>query len=184
MRIALVLFTGLIVASCAMPGVTGCDTEAKALAAADPGGMTAHFCRALEGGDSLQYELAQMLEAEAEKGKEPAANMKKAVHWYKLAARSSSGATPVYMAPVGNQKYGWVMNVQTGLATRGDARAQFRLSELYMEGRYVKQSDKKARVWLGRAATQGYPPAVNMLLEMEAELAGKKSKREMREIGG
>ena len=179
-RVTIILCAGLIGASCTMPGlgsgpgVTGCSAEAKALAAADPDGETAHFCRALKDGDNLQYALARFLEAGVDDSDDPARIMKEAVRWYKKAAASSSGSTPVYMAPVGNLKYGWVMNVSTGPATPGDARAQFRLAELYMEGRFVKQNNKKAGKWLGRAAAQGYPPAVALLSAMEAELADRK----------
>lgn len=193
-RIALLVAAGLILASCTMlglgpglgpgPGVTGCSAEAKALAVEDPDGETAAFCRALEGGNNGPYALARFFEAGVDDSDDPARIMKEAVRWYKKAARPSSGSTPVYMPPMGNLKYGRVINIPTGPATPGDARAQFRLAELYIEGRFVKQSDKKARVWLKRAADKGYPPAVALLSAMEAELASEKANREVKEIGG
>lgn len=183
-RGALVLIAGLVAASCTLPGMTGCNKATRANAATDPNGFAAIFCRALEGDDDDEYRYAELLESLAEHNEDPARTMKEAIRWYRMAAGQSSGSIPVYMAPVGNQKYGWVMNVRTGTATPGDARAQFRLAELHLEGKGVKQSKKKARVWLGRSAAQGHPPAVTLLAEMEAELAATKAKREVREIGG
>ena len=183
-RGALVLIAGLVAASCTLPGMTGCNKPTRANAATDPDGFAAIFCRALEGDDDDEYRYAELLESLAEHNEDPARTMKEAIRWYKMAAGQSSGSIPVYMAPVGNQKYGWVMNVRTGTATPGDARAQFRLAELYLEGKGVKQSEKKARVWLGRSAAQSHPPAIALLAEMEAELAATKAKREVEEIGG
>ena len=54
-------------------------------------------------------------------------------------------------------------------AERGDAEAQYRLGEMYLNGSRVRQSDKKAFKWYMRAAEQGHSDAqtsVSFLYDM------------------
>jgi len=133
----------------------------RATEAADSPAMLT--CRARGGERDAQYQLARLYDA----GEGVAPDAREAARWYKLAAAPSSGQSYYYMAPVGNQSRGWVMPYQTGQPHPGDARAQFALARLYLDGRGVKRSERRARRWLDRAARQGYGPAVILLRELE-----------------
>ena len=64
-------------------------------------------------------------------------------------------------------------NVEEGLqlledsAKAGYYEAQFYLGKLYYEGKYVKQSDLRAKRYLTLAAKQGDPDAMALLNEMK-----------------
>ena len=51
-------------------------------------------------------------------------------------------------------------------AERGDAEAQYRLGEMYLNGSRVRQSDKKAFKWYMRASEQGHSDAQSSLAFM------------------
>lgn len=118
------------------------------------------------GGDAFaQYEIGLIYE----RGTGTPGNLKKAAKWYKRAAARKSGTAPIYLAPVGNQRTGWVMPIKTGPTSRGDADAQYRLGLLYLKGRGVEKSPKKAKKWLKRAAKQGHQEAGWLLERLEIE---------------
>ena len=106
--------------------------------------------RACAGNKLAQYELGWTYES----GTGVAQNRAEAAHWYRQAAEPESGVTHIYLPPVGKQKYGMVMPIQTGSPRTGLPEAQYALARLYLDGRGVKQSDRKARKWLKRAARQ------------------------------
>jgi hypothetical protein len=149
-----------------MLSVTSCTLPGADCAAQRPGGGTnfaALVCHATNGDRSAQVTLARAYET----GAGLPQDMKMAVEWYRRAAAPKTGKMPVYVAPVGNQKYGNVMMLDSGTETPGDAWAQFRLGEIYLAGKGVRQSDRRARKWLRRSAAQGYDPAAELLAKME-----------------
>lgn len=118
------------------------------------------------GGDEFaQYEIGLIYES----GTGAPGDLKQAAKWYKRAAARKSGTAPIFLAPVGNQRTGWVMPIESGPASRGDADAQYRLGLLYLEGRGVEQSRKRAKKWLKRAAKQGHQEAAWLLERLESE---------------
>lgn len=117
--------------------------------------------RACTGSKLAQYELGRTYES----GTGVVANAAEAAHWYRQAAESETGVTNVYSPPVGKEQYGRVIPVRTGPPRVGLPEAQYALGRLYLEGRGVKQSDRKARKWLKRAAQQDYGPALALLDE-------------------
>lgn len=145
--------------SCSLPG-TDCPPQ--------PPGSSSNYsalaCHAANGDRSAQLTLARAYEV----GVGLPRDMNKAISWYRRAAASKSGKLPIYVAPVGNQKYGHVMMLDTGPTEPGSAWAQFRLGEIYLAGKGVKQSDRRARKWLKRSARQGYAPAIELLAKMVA----------------
>lgn len=150
-----------------MLGVTSCSLPSVDCPAQAPGAgsnFDVLTCHAAKGDRSAQMTLARAYET----GIGLPQDMSKAVHWYRRAAAPKSGTLPVYMAPAGNQKYGSVMLLDNGPADPGDAWAQFRLGEIYLAGKGVKQSDRRARRWLRRSAAQGSSPAAELLARMEA----------------
>jgi hypothetical protein len=62
-----------------------------------------------------------------------------------------------------NEDYSTAMALWTPLGEAGDARAQFRLGELYHEGLGVNSDITMAIRWYRRAAEQGYADAQNNL---------------------
>lgn len=153
----------LLTAACTLPGLN-CVVQSSP-AAADQSIEEALSCRALGGDKGAQISLAQAYET----GIGLPRDMEKAVDWYTRAATPTTDRTPVNVAPFDNQNYGTVETYQTATEIPGDAFAQFRLGEIYLAGDGVKQSDKRARRWLRRAAGQGYTPAEELLAEMAAE---------------
>ena len=158
----------MLLAGCSLPG-TGCAVrpQAATTGTADQGAFELLRCRAHGGDKAAQVTLARAYET----GTGLPRDMKKAVGWYKHAATPTSGSTPVHIAPVGNQRHGWTLDVQAGKAIPGDIWAEFRLGEIYLAGNGVRQSDRRARKWLRRAADHGSAPAAKLLAEMEAEAA-------------
>lgn len=164
-RISLILLPALLLAGCSLPGVScAVRPQAATTGTADQSAFELLRCRAYDGDKAAQVTLARAYET----GTGLPRDMKKAVGWYKRAATPAPGSTPVYIAPVGNQKYGWTQNIQAGTAIPGDTWAEFRLGEIYLAGNGVKQSDRRARKWLRRAADHGHAPAADLLARMEA----------------
>lgn len=159
---AVILAPMLLAAGCSLPGMN-CPVQSSP-AAAGQTALEALNCQAIGGNKGAQISLARAYET----GIGLPSDMKKAVEWYKRAGTPTTGQTPVYIAPVGNQKYGTVQTFQTGPETPGDAFAQFRLGEIYLAGNGVKQSDRRARRWLKRSANQGNAPAIKLLAQIEA----------------
>jgi len=62
-----------------------------------------------------------------------------------------------------NEDYSTAVALWTPLADEGDARAQFRLGELYHEGLGVNPDIAKAMQWYLQAAVQGHAEAQNNL---------------------
>jgi len=89
-----------------------------------------------------------------------------AAHYYGVAATPSSGQTYVYVPPAGDVA-GYVMPVDTGPRTPGNAEAQYRLALMYREGKGVKQSDRKAASLLRQAAEQGHSSAQSILADQD-----------------
>lgn len=163
--LAVTLALAMLVAGCNLPG-TGCRLpQQNGATATNQGALELLNCRALGGDKSAQVTLARAYET----GVGVPRDMKKAVRWYKRAATPASGNTPVYMAPVGDQRYGQVQNIQTGPAVPGDIWAQYRLGEIYLAGDGVEQSRRRARNWLRRAADNGHVQAAELLAKMKAE---------------
>lgn len=93
-------------------------------------------CIASQGNSQAQYELGLLAY-----GRE---DYKAALKWLRMAAAPSSGRTPIYMPPVGGQKYGTVMMMDTGKATAGHGKAQSLLAEIYDKGLGVEMDKKQA----------------------------------------
>jgi TPR repeat protein len=53
-------------------------------------------------------------------------------------------------------------------ARRGDDKAQYNLGEAYKEGNSVPRNLRRAKLWLGKAATQGHRKAVKSIAEMKS----------------
>lgn len=104
-----------------------------------------------------------------ETGDGVAVDLKKAAKWYHRAAASNSGTTQVFVAPSGREKFGSVLDVRIAPRLEGHADAKYRLGLLYLDGRGVKQSRKKAKRWLKRAARQGHKEAAQTLERLEAK---------------
>jgi len=83
-------------------------------------------CTASQGNAQAQYELGLAAYE--------LADYQTALKWLKLAAAPDSGRIPVYMPPVGGQKYGTVMMMDSGRATAGHRAAQSLLAEIYHRG--------------------------------------------------
>ena len=96
-------------------------------------------------------------------------DLTKAAQWYESAADPRSGTTRVYIPAVGNQKHGQVLQLNPRPFSVGHADAQYRLGLLFLDGRGVKQSRKKAKKWLKRAARQGHQEAAQALERLESE---------------
>ena len=105
-------------------------------------------CTASQGNTKAQYELGvQAFEAK---------EYKNALKWLKLAATPNSGRMPIYMPPVGGQKYGTVMMMDSGQATQGHRAAQLLLAEIYEKGLGVDTDVQKANRYREMAGNNGY----------------------------
>ncbi len=124
-----------------------------------------HECRARQGVQASQLQLAEFYAVKDARIQD----FKKAAKWYKAAGSARSGNTYVYSAPVGGEKYGRVIPVQTGSSSPGDAEAQYQLGLLYLAGKGVQKSDRKARKWLARAAAQGHAAATARLSRLQEQ---------------
>ncbi|MCG8504605.1 MAG: sel1 repeat family protein [Sphingomonadales bacterium] len=154
-RVVCCLFAVLALSAC----TTGLSNQAACLGHGDKGALAELKTQACGGSKLAQYELARAHET----GDGIAADPARAVAWYRAAAETVGGTTYVYSPPVGSETYGRVIPVTTGPARPGLAAAQYALGRLYLEGRGVKRSDRKARKWLERAARQDYGPALALL---------------------
>jgi TPR repeat protein len=120
-------------------------------------------CRAAAGDRQAQLDLAIRYEEGA--GVPP--SLKRAVRLYRSAAAPSGGTIYVYSPPVGGEKAGRVLPLNAGPGVPGLAEAQFRLALLYLEGRGVKQSDRRARALLENAAKRGHSLSADLLARLE-----------------
>lgn len=157
------LFMTLAISSCALPGgICGVPVQGGAT---NQNALELLSCRAIGGDKQAQISLARAYET----GIGAPRDMKKAVEWYTRAATPSTGRKPGVMEPLDTRTQGSVQEILTGTETPGDTWAQFRLGEIYLAGDGVKQSDRRARKWLKRAADRGFGPAAELLAGMEAE---------------
>jgi len=85
-----------------------------------------------------------------------------AARYYRAAAAPDIGQTYIWVPPAGDVG-GYVMPVDTGPRTPGNAEAQYRLGLMYRDGRGVKQSNAKARNYFRQAAEQGHADAKALL---------------------
>ncbi|SDD89732.1 tetratricopeptide repeat protein [Kordiimonas lacus] len=86
----------------------------------------------------------------------------RAARYYRAAATPDIGQTYIYVPPAGDVG-GYVMPIDTGPHTPGNAEAQYRLGLMYRDGRGVKQSASKARSYFRQAAEQGHADAKAIL---------------------
>ena len=121
-------------------------------------------CRSEHGDRYAASEYARRLLA----GEGVARNPEAAARLFEFAGMPDNGYTPVYMAGFGSVPAQTQM-IKTRPATSGVAMAQFELGRMYLEGLGVKQSDKKAKKWLKRAAGQGHKEAARLLAALEPE---------------
>ncbi|MBL4601836.1 MAG: sel1 repeat family protein, partial [Emcibacteraceae bacterium] len=105
-------------------------------------------CRSGKEDEEAQYRLG----ANYEEGVGTDQNLDAAVRWYKEAGRHKSGL---------KWRYGSEIATNVGPETPGHPIAQYRLGMMYLDGRGVKQSEVMAKLWIGRAAEQGYELAVD-----------------------
>ncbi len=120
--------------------------------------------QACSGNKLAQFTLGYLYET----GKGVATDSKKAVKWYRRAARPTRGMSHIDVAPVGTQALGRVTPVQTGPEIPGNPDAEYRLGLMYLEGRGVQESRDKAARWFRRAAQKGHDQAAAALEELEA----------------
>lgn len=99
-------------------------------------------CRANQGDKQSQYERGLIYYEKAD--------YKNALKWLKLAASAVSGKTAIYMPPVGGQKYGTVMNMDSGMASSGHNGAKRLLANMYERGLGVKPDPEEAEKWRSR----------------------------------
>ena len=90
-----------------------------------------------------------------------------AARYFNVAATPSSGQSYIYVPPAGSVA-GFTMPVDSGPYQAGLPEAQYRLGLLYLQGRGVKQSDKKARKYFTRAAAQGHHAAQQALSDINS----------------
>lgn len=158
----------LILQSCAFGDTLGCALRPVGQSSGDR--VEDLRCLAVQGDRNAQFSLAHAYET----GAGVAPDMKQAIRWYRRAAEPAPVNTfadrPGDRAPVGARQHGSLPPVREWGIVPGDAGAQFRLGQIYLEGRGgIKQDEKKARKWLSRAAGQGYEPAIELLAGIEKE---------------
>lgn len=149
--------------------LAGCTAtqQASCEARADPT-MSAHLAGlACSDSQQDQYEVGLAYETGAGVTADPEA----AAKWYRKAARYDSGTTSLFAPPTagGREKFGTALEVRIGPELEGLAAAKYRLGLLYLEGRGVVQSRKKAKSWLRRAARQGHEEAAQALERLDSE---------------
>ncbi len=155
----------IVVIGLSMMGGCTATQQASCEARADPA-MSAHLAGlSCSGTQQAQYEVGLAYET----GAGVAADPRAAAKWYRKAATYDSGTTSVFVAPTGDERFGTVLEVRIGPRIDGLAAAKYRLGLLYLAGRGVKQSRKKAKSWLRRAARQGHQEAALTLERLKAE---------------
>ncbi len=60
-------------------------------------------------------------------------------------------------------EYRQALQIWLPVARKGDAKAQYLVSELYIKGIEIEQNHPEALLWLEKSAKQGYPPAQSKL---------------------
>ena len=158
----LIVVIGLsMLAGCSATQQASCEQRADPM-------MSDHLASlACSDSQKAQYEVGLAYETGVGVAADPSA----AAKWYRKAASYNSGTTSVFVAPdaEGREKFGTALEVKIGPTLYGHADAKYRLGRLYLEGRGVKQSRKKARHWFKRAAKQGHEDAAQALERLEAE---------------
>ena len=147
--------------------LAGCTAtqQASCEARTDPT-MSAHVAGlACSDSQKDQYEVGLAYETGTGVAADPVA----AARWYRKAARYDSGTISVFAEPTGDERFGTPLDVRIGPLLEGNADAKYRLGLLYLDGRGVVQSRKKAKSWLRRAARQGHEEAVQVLERLESE---------------
>ena len=119
---------------------------------------------ACSGNKMAQFMLGYLFET----GEGAVADPKKAVAWYRRAARPTRGMSHVDMEGVEMQALGGVVPVQTGREIPANPDAEYRLGLMHLEGRGVEQSRDKAVRWFRGAAKKGHVQAAAALEELEA----------------
>lgn len=114
-----------------------------------------HTCMARQGHKPSMLWLGEQYEKGS---KLVTADQEKAFEFYLQAATDDPTRTSIYVPGI-EGKPGTVMSFESHGATKGLAEAKYRVGLMYAEGRGTKQSDRLARRWMKRAATQGHAGA-------------------------
>lgn len=91
---------------------------------------------------------------------------KNAAKILKSASKATSGYTQIYVPGFGSVPAS-VQAVKTGMASAGDAEAQYLLGYIYLNGFTGKIKEGKAKKYLKRAAAQEHIQAQELLNEIE-----------------
>lgn len=116
-------------------------------------------CRADQGVQAAQLTLAKRYEA----GDGVPRDIKRAVTLYERASAAAAASTAVYAPAVRVGGHGQVLFLSNPGASPGLPEAQYRLGELFIEGRSIPQDRKRGRALIERAAKQGYALAMAAL---------------------
>lgn len=115
------------------------------------GGFDALTCQAERGDKSAQLRLGIAYET----GDGVPLDLAHAAGLYRAAAAPVSGATFIYSPPVGKAP-GQVIPIRTGADQPGLAEAQYRLAQMYRDGRGVRKDLARAERLFAQAAAQGF----------------------------
>lgn len=115
------------------------------------GGLDALTCQAGRGDKSAQLQLGIAYETGEGVPLDPA----RAARFYRVAAAPVAGTTFIYSPPVGNAP-GQVIPIRTGIDQPGLAEAQYRLAQLYRDGRGVRKDPARSERLFAQAAAQGF----------------------------
>jgi TPR repeat protein len=121
------------------------------------GGMAALTCLADRGDKSAQLQLGIAYET----GDGVPQNYERAARYFRFAAAPVSGTTFIYSPPVGKAP-GQVIPVRTGADQPGLAEAQYRLAQMYRDGRGVQKDPARAERLFAQAAAQGFEKPPNL----------------------
>jgi hypothetical protein len=115
------------------------------------GGHDQLTCQAGRGDKFAQLRLG--ITYEAGDGVPP--DFARAAKWYRAAAAPVSATTFIYAPPVG-QAPGQVIPIRTSVDRPGLAEAQYRLAQMYRDGRGVRKDPARAERLFAQAAAQGF----------------------------
>lgn len=139
-----------------------CATTPKSCRSLPPSGVGANQisvadlqCGATRGIQAAQVELAKRYES----GEGISRNIERAIALYELASSAVPPTTAIYSPPVKLGGSGQVLFLNNSNAGPGSAEAQYRLGMLLIK-RGVPQDSGRGRALIGRAAKQGYAPAM------------------------
>lgn len=122
-------------------------------------------CRANGGNQRAQIVLAKAFE----EGRGVPQSYQRAFRWYKRAASTRMGLSDYTVPAQSIDAHSGVLTPDPGKRQSGSAEAQFALGVLFLEGRGVDASQRKAKRWFKRAAGQGHMGAIMALSEIEDE---------------